>query len=219
MTRISVFPILAAGAVAASCGASNNFVPENATSVVDGNAATSVAIPPEAPRGEVRIASSGLTTLRANDAPDLPAVHVRMEVSNDADHVAWTVDTREQLLAVQGGGTVQPAFANADIDGLPLVQVAPREKRTIDLYYAVPDDDVVEFELAWQVATGDRVVGERTAFYRTEPESGPTYATMWGPYWWYDPFYPRYQVYVSGRVHGHRHHGYVVRAPRRGGRG
>jgi hypothetical protein len=214
MKPTSIFLI----AALAACGPSNNFVPEQASTMVDGNAATVVPIPPEAPKGEVRVASSGLTTLRADDAPDLPALRVTMIVTNDADQTPWTVDTREQLLEARGQ-TLRPAFASSDRDGLPLIQVGPREKRTIDLYYALPDKDVDQFELAWQVDTADRLVGERTAFYRTEPESGPVYASVWGPYWWYDPFYPRYHVYVSGRVIHHRHHGFIVRRPHRPGRG
>ena len=214
MTRTSVFLIVAAATAAAACGSSNTFVPEQATTRLDGNAATVVRIPPEAPTGQVRIASSGLTTLRAQGAPDLDAVHVRLVVSNDADDAVWTVDTRDQLLAVRGND-VPPAFARSDFDGLPEIQVPPRQQREIDLYYAVPDKGIDEFELAWRVQTGDRAVGQRTAFFRQEPESGPVYATVWGPYWWYDPFFPRYRIYVSGRVHHHRHHGVIVRPHRR----
>jgi hypothetical protein len=192
----------------AACGASSTYVPEDATSSIGGNAATVVAIPPEAPQGQVRVASSGITTLRAPNAPDLRAVHLQMIVSNDGDTATWTVDTRQQLLDAYGTH-IPPAFASSDRDGLPLVQIAPREKRMIDLYFPI-QGKVAQFDLSWQVQTGDRLVGQRTAFFKQQEEYGPTYATYWGPYWWYDPFYPRYHVYFGGRVIGHRHHGFVV---------
>jgi hypothetical protein len=208
MSRLSPILIVAL----AGCGSSASYVPEHATTSIGGNAATIIAIPPEAPQGQVRVASSGITTLRAQGAPDLRAVHLQMVVSNDADTSTWTVDTRQQLLDVDGTH-VPPAFATADTDGLPLVQIAPRENRTLDLYFPV-HGKVGQFDLSWQVHTGDRLVGQRTAFFKQEAEYGPTYATVWGPYWWYDPFYPRYHIYVSGRVIGHHHHGFVVRRNR-----
>jgi hypothetical protein len=90
------------------------------------------------------------------------------------------------------------------------------------MYYELPDtmrkaSQLPRFDLMWQVGTPARVVASRTSFDRVDREPDVAYETTgawplwagWGPYWWYDPFYPRVVF-----VHAHPLHfqgsGHVV---------
>ncbi len=223
MSRLSYLVI---GTTLAACAATNDYryAPEHATVAIDGEPATRIAIPPERPEGQVKLASFGQTDLRTGDR-DVTTLHVRMEVSNDGDVSPWVVDTRQQLLDVGNGQQLRPAFASSDANELPAVTVPPRGKRTIDLYYPMPGGHVSQFDVVWQVNTSTRPVAQRTAFQRYEQpqyDETPMYTTFWGPYWWYDPFwYPptvvvhepffrnHHHVYRPGGYigfRGHRHH-------------
>jgi len=74
------------------------------------------------------------------------------------------------------------------------------------------ESQLPKFDLLWQVNTPERTVASRTSFDRMDKAPEVAYATpvgwpLWagyGPYWWYDPFYPRV-VFVHSRpivVHG-----------------
>lgn len=224
--RSSCLLVIASAITAACGGGSYAYVPEGATARPDGRPVSRIAIPPERPRGEVRVESMGVTRLEARGARDIDAIHVRMTVGNDSDDRTWAVDTREQLLEIRGEGRSQPIFVNSDRDSIPIIQIARREQRVLDLYYPLPStmseaDDLPGFDLLWQVDTGDRPVAQRTAFTRVSTEPRPTYhvATVfhagWGPYWWYDPFYTR-NVFIHHRPILIRDPGrvVVVRQPR-----
>jgi hypothetical protein len=168
------------------------------TSAVAGRVASYYAIPPEAPRGSVQLATFGLVAIHPHGRPEgseLRAVHVRMVVSNNSP-AAWTVDTREQLLSRPRTGTTPPAYAMSDGGQGPLITVPPLGKRTIDLFYPLPADvadaeRLPAFDTVWQVQTNARVVAERTPFERLEVV--PRYAYDgygydWGPgynYYWH----------------------------------
>jgi hypothetical protein len=123
----------------------------------------------------------------------MTVMHVRMAVSNDSDATPWIVDSREQLIEVEGRGRSGPVFVNGDRATLPVVQIARRDQRVFELYYPLPEgtttaDDLASFQLLWQVRTGQRLVGQRTSFDRTSLE--PAYDVYgFGPYWWGDPFW------------------------------
>jgi hypothetical protein len=183
----------------AACAGSYVYQPaENATARISGQVAARYPIPPESPRGEVRVASFGVTKLE--DAGR--TLHVRMVVENNGDD-PWTVDTREQLITIPGEGQSRPLYANTASDDLPIVQVDPRGQRTLDLFYPLPPDmqgpgKIPEFDLLWSVRTPERLVTERTPFDRLQVEPqvasvdwGFGYGPMWGPAWWYDPWYGR----------------------------
>jgi hypothetical protein len=195
-------------ACAAACGGgSYAYVPEGATLRADGRPVTRIAIPPEQPRGEVRVESMGITSLDGRSDRKIDVIHLRLAVGNDSDDRPWTIDTREQLLEIPGEGRSQAIFVSSDRDSMPIVQVPRRDRRVLDLFFPLPatvddEDDLAGFELLWQVNTGDRVVAQRTPFGRvsTEPPvqySGSIY-TGWGPYWWHDPFYSRH-VFIHHR--------------------
>jgi len=108
-------------------------------------------------------------------------------------------------------------YVNADVGTLPDVTIARHERRVLDFYFPLPDTMSSErklprFELLWQVTTPARTVASRTSFDRVdrEPETNVAYVAGWplwagyGPYWWYDPFYPR-AVFVH--AHPYRFHG------------
>jgi hypothetical protein len=168
-------------------------------------------IPPEAPQGTIAISSQGLTRGQRGEL----ALHVRLVVSNEGDDQPWSVDVREQMVEVANVGRSQPQFANAGIQSLPTLSVARREQRVLDLYYPVPPgveeaDDLPGFDVLWQVDTGARAISGRAHIMRREvvdPPSTTIYASGWGPYWWYDPWYPRVvyrPIYI--RPHVHRDH-------------
>src|SRR5262249_18275121 len=76
-----------------------------------------------------------------------------------------------------------------------------------------PDDAMPEFDLAWNVQTGSRLVAERTSFDRMRVEPVYVggyyypYGPYWGPYWWYDPFWRPYGYYGAVYIGGSRYYG------------
>jgi hypothetical protein len=210
MTRSIVGPflggagVLAAIALAAGCAESYVYRPEGATTISHGRPVTRIAIPRERPTGEIRLEALGMSRLETGGR-SFDALHLRMRVANDSDTTMWRLDTRDQLLEIPGEGRSRPIFANSDRQAMPIVMIPQRERRVIDLFYPLPStvrdpDQLQEFELQWRVQTSQRVVAERTAFDRisTEPEYSGTFYAGWGPYWWYDPFYPSF-VFVHSR--------------------
>jgi hypothetical protein len=189
---------------------------EQANATLGGRTAAHYEIPAEAPAGDVRVTSFGITEVApAGGGPRMHVLHARMVVANNSDAAPWSVDTREQFAWIPGEGKSRPAFVNSDDHGAPVLMVAQSQQRMIDLYYPLPvnvksEDKLAGFDLLWQVTTGRRVVAERTPFERLQIE--PVYATGydysfalgWGPYWWYDPFWP-HATFV--------HPGVVVRRP------
>lgn len=207
------------------CAANSDYVyqPSTANAMAAGLPAARTPIPQEAPQGAVEVTSYGVTRLQ-RDGTSIPALHVRAIVTNDGDDRPWTLDTTQQLVEIPGEGRSRPIFVNADIGTLPSVTVARHDRRVIDLYYALPDtirsaSQLPRFDLLWQVNTPARTVASRTAFDRVdrEPEVASTYddAAPWplwagyGPYWWYDPFYPGV-VFVHAHPYHFRGNGRVV---------
>ena len=197
---------------------------QQATATVGALPAARYAIPAERPTGEVLIASSGLTELPGAEART-PALFVRMVVTNNSDDTTWIVDTAQQL-AVIGGQKLSPAHVNTYNQKQPTLEIPKGEKKLVDLYYRLPagmdpDDAMPQFDLAWNVQTGPRLIAERTSFDRLRVE--PVYAGgyyypyghYWGPYGYYDPFWRPYGYY--GGVHigvGHYYGGYFAAALR-----
>ncbi len=186
---------------------------QQATAVVGQLPAARYAIPAERPTGEVLVASSGLTQLPGVEART-PALFVRMVVTNNSDDATWVMDTGQQV-AVIGGQKLNPAYVNTYNQKQPSLEIARGEKRVVDLYYRLPDkaeadDAMPEFDFAWNVQTGTRLIAERTSFDRMRVE--PVYAGgyyypygyYWGPYWWHDPFWHPYPYLYGGIYVGAR---------------
>jgi hypothetical protein len=206
------------------CAGTSDYVyqPETVNATAAGLPAARTPIPQEAPQGAIEVASYGVTALAQDggqNAPKIPVLHVRAIVTNDGDDTPWTLDTTQQLVAIPGEGQSRAMYVNSDIGTLPKVTIARHERRVLDFYFPLPDTMTNEsrlprFDLLWQVTTAARTVASRTSFDRVDREPSVAYATpsdwpLWagyGPYWWYDPFYP--QVVFS---HSHAY-------PRHGGR-
>src|SRR6185295_11827617 len=125
------------------------------------------------------------------------------------------------MVEIPGEGQSRALFVNADVGTLPNVTIGQHERRVLDFYFPLPDtvgdeSRLPRFDLLWQVDTAARTVASRTSFDRVgkDPEvvayRGPTAWPLWagyGPYWWYDPFYPR-TVFIHTRpivIHGSGH--------------
>src|SRR5262245_31046046 len=124
----------------AACASSTPYVytPERASVNVDGMPGADHAIPPEAPEGDVRVASFGVTELApAPGAAQIPVLQVRMIVSNNGDPTPWSIDTRAQEIEIQGEGRSAPLYVNGDQPGSPAPQitVGEREQKTLDFYF------------------------------------------------------------------------------------
>lgn len=100
---------LASVASVAIIGCDRNYVYAPAVSnrvTVSGRPATFARIPPEAPRGDVRVATAGIAGLgpaNKDDDAEIRALHLRMVVANNSER-PWTVDTREQRLVLPNAG-------------------------------------------------------------------------------------------------------------------
>jgi len=153
---------------------------ENATARISGRPAAYYPVPPQAPRGDVRVATLGIAALQSPDGqgPSVHVMHVRMIVDDNADTVAWQVDTREQLGGIGGYEQSRPAFASVNPGRAPVVTIAPGATATLDLFYPLPVDmqeasEVPRFELLWKLGTSGGPVAERATFERVPVEPQP----------------------------------------------
>ncbi len=188
-----------------------------ATANIEGTPAARYEVPPEAPRGEVNVASLGIVDLSVDqNGPKTRFLQIRMIAANNNDTGPWVIDSREQLLSLANEGQSRPAFVNTDRQDAPNITVAPTQKRTIDLFYPLPEplakaNSVSQFDLLWHVQTPSREVAERTPFQGVSVDTGNAdayaygnpygydgayaydgaygYDIGWGSVWWYDPFF------------------------------
>jgi hypothetical protein len=182
---------------------------ELATATEEGQVAARYSIPPESPRGDVRVASRGINELKRERQPELRAVHVRLVISNDGDTIPWSVDTSELTVEIPGYPPLSPTVVEGEQGPTPQIVIPPRRERTIDLYYGLPadldEDDVAAFSLLWRVHAGQRVIAERTPFERAE--------IPWGPEtpWILGRAAPGYEAWPEGPFFGGS--GAIVREP------
>ncbi|MES1206057.1 MAG: hypothetical protein ABUS79_08990 [Pseudomonadota bacterium] len=216
------------------------------TSAEAGYPASRYGVPPESPRGEVFITSFG--TRAIDTGPSKELIHVRVAVANQSDNHAWSVDPGQQMIATPGAPPQRPDFMEIDGRQNGTTTVPPGQRRVFDLYYRLPPGArdvgaIPTFELQWQVNTGDKSVGDRTAFSREPIDDydegprtrvavgvgvgvpwwaygyGPGWYGPWGPYWgvgWGYRYRPYYGGTYGGGYYG-RHGGYG--GPRLGGGG
>jgi len=107
----------------AGCETTYAYVPvANAVTTTAGEVVADYPLPPEAPRGNLRIASYGIAEVDDPNTPDehLKALHLRMIVT-DNDDKAWSLDTREQRIDLDGRGGVLPR-------SLPPIPARPRPR-------------------------------------------------------------------------------------------
>jgi hypothetical protein len=238
--RLAMNPALpiASLLVATGCAPHYAYVPTtNATATVQGKVAAEYPIPPSGPQGDVRIASYGLTDVTPPNAPNeiLRALHLRVVLADNGP-TAWTFDTREQRVELDGGGAIAPAFASANAGPPPPVVTVDRNgKRVVDLFFLLPAnfqhaDAIPEFDALWRVSTGAGSVAERTPFERlaVEPDYGAYDAWDYGgDYYWGGPYWMNPDFASFGFPDGYLGAGVLIhRSPHfwhggadRGGRG
>jgi hypothetical protein len=158
----------------ASCANGGTYVPSvTSNAVVAKMEAADYPIPPEKPTGDVRLATLGVIDVHPMEAPTgtAKAIHLRMVATNTGSS-PWTIDAREQRIAVAGGAQIRAGEAFT-VQGAqpPVVKVAPGGKETIDLFFLLPTalrqaSTRPEFDVLWTVHTATRIVEERTSFDR-----------------------------------------------------
>jgi hypothetical protein len=137
-----------------------------------GASAAVYGMPPGSPRGDVRIAMLGVTSIGpiGTHEPGSDAIHVALAVSNRSDET-WTVDPSEQHLTLTLKRQRSDIYATGGQVPSTTVHVLPRSTRMIDLYFPLPiqfqkEDAPPPFEVIWTVHAGGRAVTQRTAFQR-----------------------------------------------------
>lgn len=198
--------ILACAFAVASCTPSYIYRPAaNATATIKGRVAADYPIPPTVPQGDLRLASFGMSEISPSTAASAKqmAVHLRMVVADNSP-APWTLDARQQIVALPDGQRLAPALVTTREGqaGLPLVTVPAGGKRVIDLFYALPPSiqsasTVGQFDVVWDIDTPQQRVTERTPFDRLrDPPSGAYgYEFEWGGWggpFWSDAIYPGY---------------------------
>ncbi len=146
--------ILVSSIAMASCSPGFFYRPaDNATATMKGRVAADYQIPPNAPRGDVRLASLGIGKISMSGSPNQKqkAVHVRMIVT-DNSQTPWTMDMRQQAIALPDGQQLAPAYVSTHEgqNGLSSVTVPARGKRIIDLFYGLPANIPRHRQSSWQ---------------------------------------------------------------------
>ena len=156
------------------------------------------AVPPEAPEGSVRTMYVGIVKLKADGGgPEIPAIAVRMIISNQNGSMPWSVKTRDQTISIPDvDGPLAPTFVESNSEISDLLKVKPGEIRMLNLYYQLPPsassaDEISDFDFHWQVQTTKQLVKETTSFDRIPLPSYYSYYSY--PYYsWSYPFWPAY---------------------------
>ncbi|HZS39735.1 MAG TPA: hypothetical protein VFF06_23040 [Polyangia bacterium] len=149
-----------------ACAPRFNYVPRNrAAAKIDGRIAARYDV--ASPEGSVRVAALGAVTM-----PDgARALRVRLAIVNAGDQ-PWTIDVRDQVAdlysdARTGATSVAPAAVPS-----PIVEIAPRTERAIDLDYPLPprlkkSSHLPAFVVRWTVRANDRELAAATRFVRS----------------------------------------------------
>jgi hypothetical protein len=203
---------------APGCEPQYAYVPVTNATVIAGHVAADYPIPKEAPRGDVRLASYGIADLGSTRDKDdhVRALHLRVTLIDNGDR-AWTMDTREQLVDLDGYGQSIAAYASANAGSAPpSITVSPMGKRVVDLFFPLPQElqraeRLPTFDVVWKVHA-DKDISERTPFERISVEPPAAYDPIydygadyyWGPPYYYDPLYGNRGYYRgAARFGGH----------------
>lgn len=164
------------------------------------NGKASYQVPPEAPTGTVRIRSGGIVKLKPNKGgAKVPALHVRVVLANQSSPMPWNVDPRALTVSFPNGeANVAPIFVQSHSPTTPVLVVSQGEMRSLDLYYALPEEEksakeLPEFNFQWEIHVGPRLVQETTSFDRVTLPSYDygaypyPYDGGWEPDWGWGP--------------------------------
>ena len=165
----TVLSILAVALAMCGCGTRYAYAPVTTTSAeVVGHPAADYPFPPEAPCGDVRLATLGLA-----DVDGSKAIRLRMILTNHGSE-PWLLDKSEQELAVVTGGKrnerTEIVRALTRVAGAR-VEVPPQQTENVDLFFTLPRDasdpsEVTAFDAIWTVRVGPRAIATRTPFER-----------------------------------------------------
>jgi hypothetical protein len=157
------------------------YAPVRTTSaeIVD-TAATMHFVPPDDPRGDLRIGILGIEDIRRigrrGKTDFVHVVRVRMTVANRSNE-RWILHGSEQRILA---GRVELRATSETFDADPMLDVPPGRTAALDLLFALPMSletrELGAFDLAWAIHLGSRVHTERTAFERflTDGRAVPT---------------------------------------------
>lgn len=143
----------------------------------------------------LQLASHGVAELTTDDGAVITTLHVRAVIASATRDLPWAVDASAARVEL-ACGQIAPAFVNADVATLPIAILDPGERRTIDLYFPLPDlpdrGGPVRFALTWPISAPARVV-RNAWFERAGAAAQPRpslVAAGSGRHWWFDPAYP-----------------------------
>jgi hypothetical protein len=172
--KLSLAAVIAAVALWGCAPTRYSYAPVTTTSAdLEGASAAVYGMPPEAPRGDVRIAMLGVSSISAIGTQESKsdAIHLALSVSNRSDET-WTVDPSEQRVSVTLKRQRSELYATTgDGRSTTVVSVLPRSTKVINLYFPLPiqfrrEDAPPPFDVVWTVHAGGRAVTQRTPFQR-----------------------------------------------------
>ncbi|HEY2901013.1 MAG TPA: hypothetical protein VGL59_10585 [Polyangia bacterium] len=146
--------------VLSGCATSQPFVfrpTETANLTPDNSAVARYVVPRVLPRGELFATSEGVVPASAN-GKEGPALMVRITVFNVAGKGPWAIDIRDQLVTLPGGIQIHASDVKTTAQGAPILAITPGERITMDLYFALPENqqtpgEIAGFNFIWQVST------------------------------------------------------------------
>jgi hypothetical protein len=179
--------------VFAFAGASIAFVPPNRD--VDRDAV--LPLTAGAVHGRIEVVSFGVAEIRADDGKPFAALHVRETFTNEADSSPWTIELAATTAFVADAQELHPTLVNSDTSSLPILLVGRGQRRTADLYFALPaklalGEPIDAFTVRYRLNTADHKFAARVALARAPwmaYPSGLGPAPGWGRAWWADPTY------------------------------
>jgi len=151
------------------------YAPVSTTTSADlvGATAAVYEMPPDAPRGHVRVATLGVTSLKPGglEVSPLRAIHIAIGVSNESDE-RWSVAPSEGYLALETGRQPEEIQSTTTEVARPTaIDIPPRSTRLVHLYFPLPFElqrveRLPSFEVVWTVHAGSHTITRRTAFQR-----------------------------------------------------
>lgn len=156
------------------CAPRHVYAPVSTTTSADlvGATAAVYEMPPDAPRGRVRVATLGIAMLRPGGLADSPsrAIHVAIGVSNESAE-RWSLAPSEGSLTLTTGNERDEVHSTTS----EVVEISPRSTRLIHLYFLLPlrlqgKQWLPSFDVVWTIHAGSRAVTHRTSFQRFLPE-------------------------------------------------